>query len=211
MKDWKRFREHQSIELPYHPDLNFDPDVEDDVAVQRVAEAHEKLAEELAPQMKALAVSAEQPEDEGLAAGGGPEFDAIMYVVLSAMGAYVTLREVATDVRKVIRYLRSRARRDDEIPIPDVAIMLLAWDHVAPPNSQKDVELEYMAPVSRVNPAGYGIDKGWLVGFRVEGDATTVVVDRNGDVLGTTRSPDLSLVPPLKPGWESDTPNMEDD
>jgi len=210
MKDWRRFSEHQSIELRYYPTAEFDEDLDDDVNELRVAEAHEAIAAELAPAMKALQVAAEQPDDEGLAAGGGPEFDAIMYVVLSVMGGYVTLREVATDIRKIISHLQEKAERTDDLAIPESAALLLAWDHVAPPESHTDTVLEYIAPLNRVNPGGYTIGKGWLVGFTVDGHGVTVVMDRGGEVLGTTAGLDLALVPALKEGWESETARKDD-
>jgi hypothetical protein len=199
VKDWRRFADHQSIELRYYPDVEEADTFEEDE--RSAAEFGNALSEELASRVNALRVDDEQPDDEGLAAGGA-DLQQIMYVVLSAMGAYVTLREVATDIRTVIVKLRS-LRDNEDLAVPKDAIMILAWDYVAPPNSHAVAELQFIAPISRVTAGGYGSPKAWLVGFTVDGEPTTVVLNTTGEVLGSMPGIDLQLVPPLSEQWET--------
>jgi hypothetical protein len=203
MKDWRRFTEHESIQLVYQPEITWDDGNDWEEDERRVAEAHETITAELAPKLATLPISADLPEDEGRATGGG-ESEAILYMVLAGMGAYVTLREVATDILKAIAYLREKAGDQGRVVIPEAAALLIAWDHVAPPQSHADASLEYIAPLSRVNPAGYSIAKGWIVGFSVDGAPLIVVISPDGEVLGTTPGFDVGIVPPLASGWESD-------
>lgn len=185
--DWRVIVEYQSPKILYDADSYLAQQVAERGGNPDEYEPSDKDYERIPAELQATVksgfpVSPEQPKDEQRAGGGfGVGLDAV-WLVLSAVEKYASLRVLADDIREVARRLKAG---EADGGIDETTAMLVAWDYVDPPGRGAAPTLEYVAPLQRIS--GYGGNEltGWLVGFTMtDAPPVTVVVSLGGSVLG---------------------------